>query len=535
MQILPHEIVYAIIFFFTSGLILIAWPKRHTIGATFFIGQSAALLIWVTGLFCEALSTTFASKILWSQISYIGFVAVTPFFFLFILAYTSQARVDKSTIIGIFIVPALILLAAWTNQWHHLLWSNFFWGSIRYNILIYEHGILFYLHIIFIYILVFYGLALLLQKIPKSLPPFRSQLIIIFISGLFPIISGSLYIFNIDLVQGMDTSSFGFLLTNLLLAFGFARYQLLDLVPVARDLLISRFQDGMIVIDWKNRIVEINQNAKDLLKISAANPIGENFQELIPFPVNPEELSRQNQSTEYCLSEDLNEYIELRISSLVPHSFNPPGYLMVFRDISAQKQIELQLKNANESLHNQIDEINNLQELLKEQATHDPLTGLYNRRLTDEVLNQQLEHSRLHNQPYSILIMDIDHFKNINDEYGHQTGDAMLQEYGDCILVSTRTNDFSCRLGGDEVLMAFQNMPLAEAEKKAEVIRTKLQEIVLEKENKIISTTVSIGIATFPDHGDNVKELVNCADQALYLAKERGRNQVVTASSVINT
>jgi diguanylate cyclase (GGDEF)-like protein len=533
--ILPQAIIYAITFFFAGALFIFTWPRRRIPGGVYLLGHLVALSIWVIGLYFEAVSNSFQAKILWSQILYIGFTATVPFFFLFVLEYTNQTKIRWSFAAVFFIVPLLIDIAAWTNQWHHLLWTGFHWGSVEFNVLIYDHGVIFFLHIIYIYTLVFFGLGILLNKILKSQPPFRSQLIILFVSGLFPLVSGSMYVFNINLVQGMDTSSFGFLLTNLMLALGFSHYQLLDLVPVARDTLIRRVQDGMIVVDWKCRIVEINKNAIDLLAISVPNPIGCAYQDLLPWQLDLEVLSKQNSPSEFPLDDGGKCIYEVQVSSLAPQSANPPGYLLVLRDISQRMQIEFQLKKANEDLRDQIKKINHLQELLQDQATHDSLTGLFNRRLTDEVLNHQLEQSQQNNQQLSILVMDIDHFKDINDRYGHQAGDELLEKYGKCILAATREVDFSCRTGGDEILIAFQNMSLQEAKMKADDIRKKLQSIVVEDEEQRISTTVSIGIAAFPQHGDSIKELISRADHALYKAKDKGRNQVVLATADHNT
>ena len=133
------------------------------------------------------------------------------------------------------------------------------------------------------------------------------------------------------------------------------------------------------------------------------------------------------------------------------------------------------------------------------------------------------------------MIIDIDHFKKTNDEYSHQVGDSILEEFGKCIIASTRADDFSARLGGDEFLIAFQKMPLQATLKKAEIIRQKLEGIFILKENLRISTTVSIGIATYPMHGNSVIELLGRADEALYKAKEKGGNQVVLASEVKST
>jgi diguanylate cyclase (GGDEF)-like protein/PAS domain S-box-containing protein len=206
------------------------------------------------------------------------------------------------------------------------------------------------------------------------------------------------------------------------------------------------------------------------------------------------------------------------------------GTFGISRDITDRKSAEDNLRLQANRLQNQIEEINLLQEQLTDQATHDTLTGLYNRRKMDQVLNQQLSDCQKLKQTFCIVILDIDQFKRINDEYGHQIGDVILKEYGKCILDSTRADDFSCRLGGDEILMAFQKMTIAGALKKADDIRKKLGAISIQREGQQISTTVSIGIASYPENGNSINELIAQADGALYSAKEKGRNQVVLAS-----
>jgi diguanylate cyclase (GGDEF)-like protein/PAS domain S-box-containing protein len=203
------------------------------------------------------------------------------------------------------------------------------------------------------------------------------------------------------------------------------------------------------------------------------------------------------------------------------------GTFGISRDITDRKLAEDNLRSQAHRLQNQIEEINLLQEQLKDQATHDSLTGLFNRRMMDQILSQQLENCKELNQEFVILVIDIDQFKRINDEFGHLVGDTILAEFGKCIIASTRSDDFSCRLGGDEILMAFQKMSMKEAKNKAEIIRKKLGAISVRRDDQKISATVSIGIASFPSHGITVNELINRADEALYIAKEKGRNQVV--------
>ena len=206
------------------------------------------------------------------------------------------------------------------------------------------------------------------------------------------------------------------------------------------------------------------------------------------------------------------------------------GTFGISKDITERKIADDKLRLKAASLQEQIEEINRLQNQLKEQASHDPLTGLSNRRLMDTVLAQQLAQCKQYKHTFNIVIINIDNFKDINDNYGHQAGDDILKKIGECILESTRTEDYSARLGGDEFLMAFQKMPINIVQKRAEIIRGKLEKIFLLIENHRISITVSIGIAAYPIHGNSVKELISQADEALYIAKEKGKNQVVIAS-----
>lgn len=205
------------------------------------------------------------------------------------------------------------------------------------------------------------------------------------------------------------------------------------------------------------------------------------------------------------------------------------GTFGISKDITERKMSEESLRVQAERLKLQIKEINQLQEKLQEQATHDTLTGLNNRRIMDQILTKQIKVCRQLKQPFSILVIDIDNFKNINDKFGHLVGDAILEEFGRKIRSLTRADDFSCRLGGDEILLAFHKMAGPEIINKAEIIRKALSELVITKDGRRISATVSIGIASFPKHGTSIKELIACADEALYKAKKRGRNQVALA------
>lgn len=161
-------------------------------------------------------------------------------------------------------------------------------------------------------------------------------------------------------------------------------------------------------------------------------------------------------------------------------------------------------------------------------ATIDGLTELYNHRFFQETLKTQIEISKRYGQPFSLIIVDIDFFKKFNDTYGHQAGDAVLKQVAQTLKKNSRTTDYVCRYGGEEMSIILPNTSAEEALFSA----NRMNKAVAEKDFQLNSTdtgkvTISVGVATFPDNAETAQELIEFADKGLYYAKEHGRNQVV--------
>jgi len=170
--------------------------------------------------------------------------------------------------------------------------------------------------------------------------------------------------------------------------------------------------------------------------------------------------------------------------------------------------------------------------LLEKENITDSLTGLYNRRYLDRRLEEEFARAKRYSLPFSILMVDIDHFKKINDNYGHQAGDLVLSYLGKLILDAIRTSDIAARYGGEELLVIAPNTRTLPAGELAERLRQHIEshELVLTSEatkRQAIHITVSIGVATYGPRMDSFRKLVQDADEALYLAKQEGRNRVI--------
>ncbi len=169
-----------------------------------------------------------------------------------------------------------------------------------------------------------------------------------------------------------------------------------------------------------------------------------------------------------------------------------------------------------------------LREQLRNDSIRDALTGLFNRRYLDEYLKQEIIKAKGNQQPLSIVMVDVDHFKRFNDTYGHDVGDMVLRELAKFLQSQVRESDIVCRYGGEEMTLIFINTPLSIAKQRAENICSGVRELSIQNQGEILSSvTVSLGVACFPLDGTTGEEILQRADRALYQAKKAGRNRVV--------
>lgn len=172
-----------------------------------------------------------------------------------------------------------------------------------------------------------------------------------------------------------------------------------------------------------------------------------------------------------------------------------------------------------------------LRETLRLESIRDPLTGLYNRRHMEASLGREVLRAKRHGTPVAIIMLDIDHFKPLNDAYGHEAGDVILRELAALVRQSIRGEDIACRYGGEEFLLIMPDASLEVAAKRAEELRLRVGDLQVVSQRKLLTITISLGVAAFPIHGLDIKDTVKAADAALYQAKKGGRNQVVIAPS----
>ncbi len=171
-----------------------------------------------------------------------------------------------------------------------------------------------------------------------------------------------------------------------------------------------------------------------------------------------------------------------------------------------------------------------LRETLRNQAIRDGLTGLFNRRYLEETLERELSRGKRSGTTMGVIMLDLDHFKEYNDTYGHNAGDELLCALGQLIQDQVRKEDIACRYGGEEFLLIMPGAPMEIALERANELNLSVKQLHMQS-TSFKHITISAGVAIFPDHGNNGKDVIKAADAALYRAKEEGRDRVVVATT----
>jgi diguanylate cyclase (GGDEF)-like protein/PAS domain S-box-containing protein len=207
------------------------------------------------------------------------------------------------------------------------------------------------------------------------------------------------------------------------------------------------------------------------------------------------------------------------------------GYFGITRDSTERKRAEQALREANQQLEVQLQRIHELHEQMREQAIRDELTGVHNRRHFVAVAEHEIERARRHGAMLSLVMMDIDHFKNVNDAHGHLCGDVALKAVGSMLSATTRVGDLACRLGGEEFAVLLVGTGHDGAVERAEQWRATFAEMTIIADGTALKLTASFGVATFPEQADSLVELLKVADTRMYRAKSLGRDRVIGASA----
>jgi diguanylate cyclase (GGDEF)-like protein/PAS domain S-box-containing protein len=288
--------------------------------------------------------------------------------------------------------------------------------------------------------------------------------------------------------------------------------------------ILENIQEGYFEVDLSGNLVFFNDSVCEIMGYPRQELTGLNYRkytdeetaEKVFFSFN--RVYQTGGSTkeidwQIIRKDGARRYIEASVSLSSDYSDKPIGFKGIIRDITERKQMHQQLNYM---------------------ATHDPLTGLPNRMLFMDRLRFTLAQSKRNRKKMAVMMLDLDHFKNINDQMGHMVGDKLLKEVGVRLKGILRQNDTVARLGGDEFVVLLSDLEKTEyASAVAKVILKALQKHFVLSDNTI-SSSASIGIAVYPDDCEDMESLLKKSDMAMYTVKSQGRNNFQFFSNIIN-
>lgn len=480
-----------------SSLLVVgsAWRRRHAPGAAGLLIMMSSVAVWTFTYAIRWLQSDPALQHFWLSATYLGVVMV-PIGLVFLAAAVTNHTflLNRRTLLLLLIEPALTILLIMTDNWHGL----FFGGSYTTGLII-SGGPWFYFNLLYSYSLVLAVTVLIFWYRGRGALLQRRQMGIILLGYLLPWVGNLLTILRLSPFSGLDLTPFIFIISGVIYAIGLFYFRLLDVIPIAHDLLITSLPDGVIVLDADLRILEVNAAACALTGVSLESPgkpagqVFEHYSELLalchergparfdmPLPTQPPKV------------------IDVRFNPIIDDSGKLKGYLFVLHDISHRVELE---------------------DRLKELSIQDGLTGLYNRRFFDDEL-ARLERSR--RQPVSLIMVDVDFLKLVNDQYGHSVGDDLLQRAANVLRVSFRAEDLVIRMGGDEFAVILPRIGPADSARVLDRLRTMIASHNASHPD-LVPLSMAMGVASSDQPGDSLIATLKRADDAMYEDKRASR------------
>jgi diguanylate cyclase (GGDEF)-like protein/PAS domain S-box-containing protein len=509
---------------------------RQTRAVIFFSPLMFVFAIWQVASVVMSLSKGKEDTDFWAIIVFVALIITAPLFLAFVLQYTGHENwTSRKRLASLFVIPIISIVMICTNSFHHGMFSDIHYsmdGLLRYIDSI-QYGWYFWIHTAYSFLLVFISIILIFQLGTRSNRLYRQQAISLMIGVISAVTVTIVSTLRLLPQYRNEFSPLGFILTGIAFFYSITRSQLLNIVPIARDMQIENMSDGMLVLNEAGQIVDINPAAEAILHVHSKEVISLTVEKALTDWHNVIDDYRKRGITQFEVpidGEGETKVCDVRISRIINRRGRLIGHLVILRDITQRKNMEEELRISNEKLTAQLGEINKLHSLLQEQVIRDPLTGLYNRRYLNETLQHITDRTMRKQNPLSILMIDIDFFKEINDVYGHTAGDNVLVSLSEIFINNIRGCDMLYRYGGEEFLILMVDTPLETARRRAEMMRASIEEASFEIDKKCIHMTISIGVATFPVDGRDLWQVIDAADIALYEAKASGRNCIKCAS-----
>lgn len=499
----------------TFGLCIYLSRYRYVLGVSLFRALMLAATVWAWAYALELSQPTLSGKVFWRNVQQFGIMLAPVIWWNLALEYAGpRTWAQGKRRLYWFSVPVAAILLVWTNDFHHLMRLDLKIVEIdSVNHMVFERTTL-------SRVAVAYGLALLVATVAvlvrgiRQRSPHRPQLAVLLVSLLLPTLANLAHTLGFNPLYPLGPTALFFTPAGLLIAWGLGRYQLFAVWPVARDLVIETMSNGILVTNVNRQIVDLNPSTQKLLSLGLRpatepikwRPVTEVLAQWPEWVAAYDRLEQERTDLQLTVTQGEQHFL-LELKPLYDSRQSMIGSLAVLHDHTEHRRKEVALLRL---------------------ATIDQLTGIPNRRHFFALSEQIFELAERHGLEMSVVMVDVDRFKVINDTYGHQSGDRVLAEIGALFRQRVRRADVVGRLGGEEFAFTLAAADLDAAKLMAQQLLAAINELrVDDGTGQELRITASMGIATLGRGDRNFSQVLARADRAMYLAKNR-RNAIRT-------
>ncbi len=489
-----------------------AYRKKEEAQARTFVFLMAALLVWTICYTLGLSSQELVGKIFWLRLKYLGSASAPIIWLIFSLQFTQNegvlTRRVKTFVWGFYLISLGIVF---TSDWQTWMWGSV-WispGMLEEQV---THGWYFWIYVLssYIFILVSAWLYIRFLWIVPSIH--QKQALLMALGGIIPLLGRiALDVFGLDIIPQLDEVILFFLASALIFSVAMFRYNVLSIMPVAYIEVFQSMQIGVIVLDPQKQVIELNPAVKNMIGVMSSGFQGKPLKTFWP---QTDQLKLESEFvTELAvMAGDEERHFQLSNTFIRNRRGQFSGYLILVTDITQQKKGAFAL----EAL-----------------AKEDGLTGLLNRRTFMDLA--EVEHLRAlrYRHSYAVIMLDLDHFKQINDTYGHQCGDKVIQEVAHRCKTILRSTDLVGRYGGEEFIVLIPETEDLAAILTAEKIWQVVSDMPIQLENatKPLTVTASVGVAVFTPNKEegnpDLETMLSRVDEMLYASKKGGRNRIM--------
>ena len=260
----------------SSWAVFYIWPHRETKNITMLIFLATGVTTWALGYALEIAGADLATKLFWGKFQYFGIAAIPVAWLFFAITYTNQSfQLTRRAVVLFTIIPLITLLLTFTTELHGLIWTNYsIFREGSFSSLQLTHGVWFWVYWVYSQLLLLAGTVIMVRSLVRARGAFRGQRMLLFLAVLAPWIGNALYVTGNSPIPYLDLTPFGFTVSVAALAWAIFGFRLVDITPLARDVMVDSMREGMIVLDARANIVDINSAASRMIGVPVANAVG---------------------------------------------------------------------------------------------------------------------------------------------------------------------------------------------------------------------------------------------------------------------